>query len=470
MAIIGRVKEQGAFNKYFESEKSELVAVYGRRRVGKTFLIKEFFKEQFSFYISGLPNSNKDEQLENFAATLTFYGKMPYPKVNSWLEAFRQLIYMLENSRKKGKKVVFIDELPWFDTPRSGFLTALDFFWNTWASGRNDILLIVCGSATSWMINKLLRNKGGLHNRVTRRMHLSPFTLKECEDFFRYKKMVFDRKSIAETYMVFGGIPFYLEMFEKGESVAQNIDNLCFNANAALKDEFSLLYASLFRHSENYVKVVSALAKKTKGLTREEIIAETSLQGGGLTTILDELEQCDFIRSYQAFSKKKKSALFQLTDFFSLFHFKFMTKNEYKDEQFWTNSLHTPLQNTWAGYAFEMLVLQHINEVKRALGISGVQSAVSSWRSENSSPAAQIDLLIDRKDGIIDLCEIKFSKNQFVIDKDYEKNLRNKISAFISENKTRKAIHILMITTYGTAKNKYYDIVQKEVVLNDLFI
>jgi AAA+ ATPase superfamily predicted ATPase len=257
MKIVGRYEEQESLQQYVDSEKPEFVAVYGRRRVGKTFLIKEFFNQTFTFYITGLANADKEEQIENFNATLNFYGKMPYPPVKTWMESFRQLIHILEHSQKKGKKVIFIDELPWFDTPRSGFITALEFFWNSWASTRPDILLIVCGSATSWMINKLIKNRGGLHNRVTRRMQVAPFTLKECEEFFRYRKITIYKRSIVGCYMILGGIPFYLDMMEKGLSLTQNIDNLCFSGKGALWDEFTSLYASLFKQAGNHIKVVN---------------------------------------------------------------------------------------------------------------------------------------------------------------------------------------------------------------------
>jgi AAA+ ATPase superfamily predicted ATPase len=246
MEVIGRYKEKQALQQYVESDKPEFVAVYGRRRVGKTFLIREYFNKRFSFYISGMANATKVEQLENFNATLTAYGKTPYSRARNWMEAFRQLIHLLEHSKKKGKKIVFIDELPWFDTPRSGFITGLEYFWNSWASSRPDILLITCGSATSWMINKLIKNRGGLHNRVTRRMSIKPFNLAECEEFFQQKKIDLDRKRIVECYMIFGGIPFYLNMFKKGLSLSQNVDNLCFAPNGDLQGEFSVLYSSLF--------------------------------------------------------------------------------------------------------------------------------------------------------------------------------------------------------------------------------
>jgi AAA+ ATPase superfamily predicted ATPase len=469
MKIIGRYKEQSALQQYVESDRPEFVAVYGRRRVGKTFLIKEFFDTSFSFYISGMANASKEEQLDNVNATLISYGNMPYPRAGNWMDAFRQLIHLLENSKKKGKKVIFFDELPWFDTPRSGFITALEYFWNTWASACPDILLIVCGSATSWMANKLLRNHGGLHNRVTRRMALKPFNLAECEEFFQHKKIVLNRKSIVETYMIFGGIPFYLNMFEKDLSLTQNVDNLCFKKNGELQSEFSILYSSLFKNSDNYELVIKTLAKKKMGMTRIEIIKETKLQGGGLTAILDELEQCHFIRSYNAYEKKTKERLYQLIDFYSLFYLNFIKDAKQNDEHFWINLLNSARHRAWSGYAFEQVCMQHTAQIRQKLGISGVVTYSAAWRSKNSEPAAQIDLLIERNDGIINLCEMKYADFEFIIDKKIDENLRNKKSAFIRETKTRKAVHITMVTTYGVNHNEYWGNIQSEVKMDDLF-
>ena len=469
MEIIGRHQEKYALQQYFESDKSEFLAVYGRRRIGKTFLIREFFDKSFSFYISGMANSSKAEQLDNFNTTLRSYGKVSYPRANKWLDAFGQLIHLLEHSKKKGKKVIFIDELPWLDTPRSGFISGLEYFWNVWASARTDILLIACGSSTSWMINKLLNNRGGLHNRVTHRMALEPFNLAECEAFLQHKKIVLNRKSIIESYMIFGGIPFYLNMFGKGLSVAQIVDKLCFAKNGELRDEFSILYSSLFKNSTNHELVVKTLAKKKMGMTRDEISRNTKLQGGGLSMLLEELEQCHFIRSYLSFEKKKKERLFQLTDFYSLFYINYIKNTKPNDEHFWTNFVNSAKYRTWCGYAFEQVCMQHTAQIKQKLGISGVTTYSAAWRSKKSEPGAQIDLLIDRNDGIINLCEMKYSEDEFIIDKKQDENLRNKRAAFIRETKTRKSVHITMVTTFGVKRNEYWGTVQSEVKMNDLF-
>ncbi len=467
--IIGRKNEMQTLRHLYESEQSEFIAVYGRRRVGKTYLIREFFNNDFVFHISGLANASTKEQLLNFNLTLKRTTGKQIKTASTWLEAFEQLIPFIEASQRR-RKVIFFDELPWLDTPRSKFIQALEHFWNGWASTRHDIVLIVCGSATSWMIDKLINNHGGLHNRITHRMKLEPFTLRECEEYFNSKNMEYSRYQISECYMVMGGIPYYLSMLTKGLSVSQNIDRLFFEQNAQLKTEFENLYAALFRHSDDYIKIVEVLSRRMKGISRDEIIHGAKLKSNGeLTKILKNLENCGFIRSYTAFGKKTRDKLYQLTDFYTLFYFRFIKGNIYNDEKYWTNSLDTPAHNTWAGYSFEMLCLNHIKQLKAALGIGGVQTQTSSWRSSESNTGAQIDLIIDRKDHTINICEMKYSAEEYIITKSYESQLRNKKASFISETGTRKSVHLTMVTTYGVKHNMYSDKVQSEVLLTDLF-
>lgn len=467
--IIGREKERELLNQYIDSNESEFIAIYGRRRVGKTFLIRKMFGERLAFYMTGMDNVTMQDQLLNFTLELRKFSGKDIPVPENWLYAFNSLATYLE-SLPNGNKIIFMDELPWMDTPKSKFISALEHFWNSWASNRSDIKLIVCGSATSWMIDKLINNRGGLHNRLTHRMAIEPFNLQECEQYFEAKGFGYSQKEIAECYMIMGGIPFYLKQMQKGLSVAQNIDRLFFEIGCALDGEFDNLYRALFKFSENYIRIVEALASKGKGLTRQEIIQQTKLpNNGGLTTMLKELESCGFIRQYEPFAKLKKDILYQLTDFYSLFYFRFIQKNRYRDEHFWTNSLGSGIHRSWSGYAFEMLCLMHIAEIKKALGISGVQSLTSSWRSNSSEEGAQIDLVIDRKDQTVNLCEMKYADRTFVIDKQYDENLRNKLASFREETKTRKSLHLTFVTTYGVKLNAYSGHIQKEVVLEDLF-
>jgi hypothetical protein len=360
--------------------------------------------------------------------------------------------------------------MPWLDTPRSSFIQALEYFWNSWASANPDIMLIVCGSSTSWIINKLIKNRGGLHNRVTRQIPIEPFTLQECEDFLKHNKIMFNRRQIVECYMILGGIPYYLEQLEKQFSLPQNIDNLFFKRGGVLRDEFTKLYASLFQHSDRYVKIVEALGKKRKGLTRDEIISASGYTDGGtLSKMLEELEQCSLIRSYNAYEKKTKDTLFQLIDFYSLFYLNFIKNAKQSDEHFWTNLIDNAKHRAWSGYAFEQVCMQHTAQIRQKLGISGIVTYSAAWRSKKSDPAAQVDLLIDRNDGVINLCEMKFAANEFVIDKKQDENLRNKKSTFICETKTRKAVHITMVTTYGVKRNEYWGNIQSEVTMSDMF-
>ena len=470
MNIIGRDTEQAEFQHFTETKQPEFVVVYGRRRVGKTFLIKEFFNQKFTFYITGLANADKQEQLSNFNVSLNHYSNAPYPKALSWYDAFRQLIDLLESIKQRGKKVIFIDEMPWLDTPKSGFLTALEYFWNSWASARPDILLIVCGSATSWITNKLLKNRGGLYNRVTRRMFIAPFSLSECEKYFAEKKMDYTQRDIVESYMAFGGIPFYLNLFKKGKSVAQNIDLMCFDKNAPLKNEFDLLFSSLFKRPQMYIQIIDFLVRKKKGQTREDIAKYVGNNGGGLTTTLEELEQCGFIQSYHAYKKMNKGKLFQVIDPFVLFHYSFIKNFSSSDSNFWLNQITNAKHRNWTGHAFESVCLSHIKQIKAKLGIAAVSTNIANWRSKNAEDGAEIDLLIDRKDNIVNICEIKYSENEFVIDKKTDENLRNKRAAFIEETNIRKAMHLTMITTYGVKHNEYWNNIQSEITMKDLFI
>ena len=468
--MIGREEEKADFVRFLESEKSEFVVVFGRRRVGKTYLIREFFNTRFAFYHTGMANTGIETQLQNFNKSLHKYGKIPYPKVTNWLDAFEQLIHLLHNKKQKGKKVIFIDEMPWMDTPRSGFVPALEFFWNSWASAQKNIMLIVCGSASSWIMNKLIKNHGGLHNRVTQQIHLRPFNLGECEEFFQKHNIEINRHQIVENYMIFGGIPYYLSLMQKKFSMPQNVDNLCFAKRGMLRFEFDNLYASLFRNYENHVKIVEALSKKTKGMTREEIIKNARLpNGGGLTKTLEELELCGFINKYEAFGKKERKCMFQLTDFFTLFYFNFMKNNKFKDEHYWTNFIENAGHRAWSGYAFEQVCLAHLPQIRRKLGITGVLTSTASWRSNEKENGAQIDLLIERNDKVINLCEMKYSQEQFVIDKKQDENLRNKRAVFKHETKTKKAVHLTMITSYGVKRNEYWGNIQSEVTMDDLF-
>jgi len=469
--MIGRKEEQAELQQIVESKQSEFVAVFGRRRVGKTFLIKEFFNNKFVFYHTGIANSDMNVQLNLFNTSLNEYGKVSYPKNKTWFEAFENLIHLLKNVKMKGRKVVFIDEMPWMDTHKSGFVSALEWFWNSYVSAQKDIILIVCGSASSWIMNKIIKNHGGLHNRVTQQIYLKPFNLSECEQMLVKNGISLNRHQIIEAYMIFGGIPYYLSLFQKRYGLTQNVDNLCFKDKGKLTDEFENLYASLFKNFEKHIAIVKVLSTKVKGLSREEISETSKLSNGGsLTRTLEELELSGFIRRYNSFEKKEKNAIYQLVDFFTLFYFNFMYDKRENDENFWTNFIENARHRAWSGYGFEQVCLAHLSQIKQKLGISGVITRTAAWRSNDKENFAQIDLLIERNDNIINLCEMKYASEMFVIDKKYDEILRNKRGAFRAEIKTEKAIHTTFITTYGVKHNEYWGNIQSEVMMDDLFI
>ena len=470
--ILGREAEKDLLSRIYDSGSSEFVAICGRRRVGKTFLVREFFEEEMVFQCAGVANAGTQEQLKSFYHTLRRYDNSVSTMPSDWIDAFEMLISYLDSLSQK-RKVVFIDELPWMDTPGAHFVSALEHFWNSWASARRDIVLIVCGSATSWMMDKLINNHGGLYGRLTHRIFLSPFTLGEAEKLLISQGVSMSRYEIAEAYMIMGGIPYYLKMIDPRLSLAQNIDRLMFNPNGGLYNEFEILYRSLFNNSESYIKVVECLNSKGYGMTRSEIAETSGIKSGKtLTTILDNLESCGFIRRYNNYGCSERKSLFQLIDFFTLFHFRFMRDSSFRNRQYWTSLQRTPRFYAWAGISFEILSACHINEIKRKLGISGVATNIYSWRGkgETSDRAVQIDLVIERADNTIDICEMKFTEQEFTITKDYDNTLRHKLATFIEETKTRKSVQLVFVTSSGLLRNMYSGRVQAEVILDDLFV
>jgi AAA+ ATPase superfamily predicted ATPase len=456
-AIIGRTAELTTLKRLYESDKSEFAMVYGRRRVGKTFLIAKTVESQFTFRMTALSKGSTKAQLQNFHNYLSLFDASetttPIPK--NWLEAFQILIQFLSRQKVK-RKVIFFDELPWFDSHNSDFLIGLEHFWNGWAAYRTDILLITCGSAASWMIKKLIRDKGGLHNRVTERILIQPFTLQETEKFLQAKGGDFDRYQLLELYMAVGGIPFYLESIQINRSVAQNIDRLFFTPDGLLHGEYFDLYRSLFKNHTKHIAIVEALASKSKGLSRKELVQKSGLkEGGGLSLILNELTQSGFIKKHFPFGRTHRDALYQLSDAYTLFYLTFVKSSKSQGQGTWLSQLHSPKWRAWSGYAFEQICHYHTPFLKNHLGIRNVYTEVSTWRSKKSSGGAQIDLIFDRQDRVINICEIKFSETPYTITKAYASNLQNKLAVFKEETQTRKTLFLTMISTYGIKPNIY---------------
>lgn len=454
-----------------ESERSEFVVVYGRRRIGKTFLVRRFFKDNYAFSFVGKHEMRREQQLAEFAKELMCYSHSTFvPQLKNWTEAFDALQRLLETYNIPGKKVVFFDEMPWMDTPKSDFVSALENFWNGWANMRDDIVLVACGSATSWMVDKLLHNQGGLFNRITQKLYLRPFKLSEMEQYLDEKHFGWNRYQIAQCYMILGGIPFYLTLLNPKLSLLSNIDELFFaDAHAMLRTEYNELYSTLFKRPDNYLAVIRMLTERKEGFTRKEISEKTKLGGAALSKILSDLEQCDFIFSYARYGNAKNNAIYRIKDFYTLFYYKYVNGIDTKDSLRWTHLSSTPQVSSWQGFSFELLCLLHLDEIKKALGIDRILNDVSAWRSKQPEQNTQIDLVIERADHNINLCEMKFSSGMYAIDKGYEQKLRERMSIFLAETMTRCSTRITLVTTYGVLQNKHSGIVNDEVLLDDLF-
>jgi len=480
--IVGRQEECERLMKYLNSAKSEFIAIYGRRRIGKTFLVRELFDDQFSFKITGKEKAGKKEQLKSFQLAMAKQcGIDELPE--DWDSAFALLAHHLEKSKKK-QKIIFFDELPWFDVRGSHFVSALEHFWNDWASYRNDVILIVCGSATSWMIDNVINSRGGLHNRVTHSIHLAPFSLGETEEYFRTRDFGYDRTEVLQAYMTMGGVAYYLSLFENDKSVAENIDRLCFDKNGELYGEFDKIFRALYKNSDKYLSIVDALRRKRKGLTREEIIDAAELQtNGNITKMLKELEECDFVRSYVPFSHSKKETLYQLCDPFCNFFFSWMLPNRNAMRSFWTLMQGRSELEQWYGYAFEMVGLIHLKHIVKGFGIDGIINKPGSWfykpsklllaqenPDEDLMHGAQVDLVIDRGDMTVMLCELKYSSDVYEIDKEYDRVLQKRIRVFRKVTNTHKSVMVAFITPFGLVDNQYGRKYPRNVVADDLFL
>lgn len=470
--IIGRKKEREELWDAYASPESEFVAVIGRRRIGKTFLVRKTFNDNFAFKYTGLYNVSNKEQLKNFFLVLKEYGlPMDAPAPKDWLDAFALLKKVIEASSQT-RKVVFIDELPWMAAPNSRFLQAFEAFWNGWASARGDVLLIICGSATSWIINNIFRSKGGLYNRVTYRIRLNQFSLAECEEYAEYLNLPFDRRAVLQGYMVMGGVPFYWSKCSPRKGIIQNINDLFLSEQGMLRDEFRYLYASMFSNPDKYELVMETLSGKQCGMTRDDIIKNSGLESNGqLSKILDDLTECGFIRKYCDTTKKLKDAIYQVVDCFTIFHYKWITKAAGVDQDYWMKLSSTPAYAAWCGLAFERVCLLHSRQIKFALGISGISSQLFSWtlRANDEHPGAQIDLLLDRSDNMVNICEMKYSNAPYNLTAEELRRIETRVELFRRFGVKGKAIQPVLITSSGVEQNKYSRMVPLQITADDLF-
>lgn len=476
--IIGRKQEIEELNNLYDSGKPEFVAIYGRRRVGKTFLVKELFQNKMAFYHSGVSPFDKErkigmkDQLDAFYSSLTQQGLDESHCPKTWSEAFLMLGQLLDQINDGRRQVIFIDELPWMDTPRSKFMVAFEHFWNTWGAWRDRVMLIVCGSATSWMLDNLINNKGGLYDRLTWQIKLSPFTIAESKAFFEMKGIALSDYDIVEAYMIFGGIPYYLNYFQKGKSLAQNIDLLMFAKNAKLKMEFQRLFGSLFINPDDYISTAKLLAKRHTGYTREELTKSLGINpGGSFTKMLETLAASDFIAHYHPFGRSKKEIRYKLTDCFCKFYLHFIEDQHITDTTFWQRNQNMPSINAWRGLSFEQVCFQHITQIKRALGVENVASTESAWivRGDDDHNGAQIDMLIVRDDRVVNLCEMKFISKEYEPTAEDEMKLRARIATLQEHLSFKQVVHLTLVTTVGLKPNAHSGVIQQTITLGSLF-
>lgn len=475
--IIGRKKEIEELMTIYRKKQAQLVAVYGRRRVGKTYLIRELFKDKFAFYHTGvspleLEGTNLLEaQLTTFHSSLQLYGAQYKSKPKDWIEAFDRLRDLLIEKGKNERAVVFIDEMPWMDTPRSGFITAFEHFWNGWASGQDNLMLIVCGSATSWIQDNLINSYGGLYDRVHAEIQLSPFTLHETEELLKLQEVTLSRYDILQLYMAVGGIPMYLSYVQPGYSLAQTIDNLYYNKRAKLKEEFERLFDSIFKNPTHYKTIIRLLAKRQSGYSREEISEKSGVPSGkSLTMILRALEASDFIEYYKPFENSRRQMMYRLVDPFCLFYLD-QVEGRHRGENYWRDNEHHASLSTWRGRAFENACLRHTGQIKTAMGVGGVSSEDSPWtlQGQEGQKGMQIDLIINRSDRVVNLCEMKFVNTEFEVKKDYEETLRRRINWMTEHVSSRHNVQMTLVTTYGLKYGLHSGIFQRVVTLESLF-
>ena len=465
--IIGREIETDALSKFYDSGRPEFIALYGRRRVGKTFIVRSFFKDKFDFFATGILEGTCEEELKSFNDSLVEYGYKGLTPSN-WMDAFKALSGLIAKTKRRKRCVIFLDEVSCFDTPNSGFIRALGHFWNKYASLQDNVFMIICGSATSWMTKNVINSKGGLHNRRTHEMHLHPFNLAKTEQYFLSRKARWSRLSILQAYMVLGGIPYYLSLLDMDESLPANIDNLFFSEDAPMRGEYRRLYRSVFKSPERYMDVIRLLYANKTGLTRTQISEAAHIDSGsGLTDMLEDLVSCDFIRSYRN-GLKRNGEIYQLMDFYTMFYLQFCA-NPSTDRNYWKNTLNSPSQNNWYGLSYERVCMAHIQEILKVLHLDTIHTEYYSFRSKDEAGKVQIDLIIDRSDDFVSIVEIKYSRGKYEMTVEEREKIERRVSAFINETKTRKGVQTVLVTTFGCEPNRNSDVCQRFLTLEDLF-
>lgn len=483
--IIGRENEQMLLSSILQSQDAEFLVVYGRRRIGKTFLIESFFLEQncVIFHVTGIQKGAIKEQLQEFSKEIgrVFYGGARIEAPATWMQAFEALNDAINYTKTKDPIALFLDEFPWMATPRSRLLQALEYYWNRFWKNDKRIKLIICGSSASWIIKKVIHHKGGLHNRITQKLNLKPFDISDTKLFLNERGIKLSNQKLIELYFIVGGVPYYISQIKKNQSISQNINTQGFQKEGLLFDEFGKVFSSLFKEHEAYEELIRIISKNRHGTSREYIekTIKRTKKGGTLTNRLEDLEMAGFIKGFLPVNHSKKGLYYRISDEYSYFYLKWIEPEkrnielEIEGNNFWLEIIKTPQYQSWRGYAFESFCYKHMINIKKTLGI-GSSAKIGAWRyipkADENGQGAQIDLLFDRKDDAVTICEIKFSDEPFVITKEYAGKLRQKVKTYQRITRTKKQIFIAMISANGVKKNKYSEELLNGIVTLDDFI
>jgi len=472
MNFIGRKEELVLLEEEFNAPFSSFVAVYGRRRIGKTELINHFLADKpITFSVTGAYDVKLKSHLENFSNKLSLAFGCEEQMFKSWDKAFQALQREIEQLKlpSKSKISVFIDELPWLaEMKDNGFKGALSLFWNDFASKRDDIFLVVCGSATSWIIKHIIDDHGSLANRITAQIHLEVFSLKETKAFLEEQgHKGLSSKTIMDYYMVFGGVAHYLKLLKPKLSFVQNIQRLFFEKNGLLRTEYNRLFRTLFKNHKTHELIVEHLVASWSGETLNELGKKRGLSKGGvLSEALKELELSNLITRKHKYKQLKREVIYRVSDSFIYFFNRWVKKSAQVDflgnKNYFQNIYKSQSFKSWSGYAFENVCHLHIVEIKKALGIEGVNTQSYYWQNEH----AQIDILLERADDIVNIIECKYYNEAFTIDKKYAKVLENKELEFQKTTAYQGSIQLVMLSSQGLKENVH----SRELVSHDLNI
>ena len=493
--MIGRKKEIKLLNEICDLEESSLVAIYGRRRIGKTYLVNHMFKKYrqdcLFFEFTGAYDGDKRGQIDNFIDQVYewFYVE-PSFEIKSWSDAFRFLKRTIDKEIKKRdsneKVIVFLDEVPWIDrSNKGGFLSALGYFWNTWCEPRENVVLILCGSNSSWIRDKILKNaRGSLYQRVTHQISMYPFDLKETKAYLLEQKgFMIDNKTVTDIYMIFGGVAKYLSFLNPNESSAENIDRVFFSIHGSMYREYDELFSSLFADKSDYYKsVIELLCTRRSGFSLSDISkAFNEKLGGKLRLAIAELEECGFIKGLSKYGNSVRGVNYMIVDPYILFHHKWIKGFSRNDiatlpNNYWLHKSSSQSYAVWSGYAFEIVVMVNIRLYLNAIGRLGFFSGVYHWQhmaKSEDEQGAQIDMVVNYGNNIFDILECKYYNSEYVISKEYAKNIKNKLSMFKKYglySKQKSELRLVFLTSYGVKMNaEAHSLNISRVCLDDLF-